>query len=57
MPYIFSTKVIKGQKRYCMRSKDTGKQYCYSSEKARMEGAKIHEMFKHMPRSKIRIAK
>ena len=40
-----------------MTSKDTGKTYCYDSASARAKGMKMHEIFKNMPRSKIRIAK
>ena len=57
MPYTLSTKTVKGKKKWCMKSKDTGKSYCYDSPAARAKGMKMHEMFKHMPRSKIRVAK
>lgn len=57
MPYRLSTKKEKGKKKYCMTNKNTGKTYCYDSAKARKKGMRMHEMFKHMPRSKIRIAK
>lgn len=40
-----------------MKNKNTGKTYCYKSATSRKKGMRIHEMFKHMPRSKIRIAK
>lgn len=53
MPYSFSRRGGK----YCMTSKTTKKTYCYKSSTARKKGMRIHEMFKHMPRSKIRIAK
>jgi len=53
MPYTFS----RSGSKYCMTSKDTGKRYCYASSAARKKGIKMHEMFKHMPKSKIRIAK
>ena len=57
MPYTLSTKTVKGKKKWCMTSKDTGKTYCYDSASARAKGMKMHEIFKNMPRSKIRIAK
>lgn len=57
MPYTNFTKKVGGKKKYCMKSKDTGKSYCYSSAAARAKGKRMHEMFKHMPKSKIRIAK
>jgi len=57
MPYRLSTKKVKGKKKFCMTNKNTGKSYCYTSAAARKKGMRIHEMFKHMPRSKIRIAK
>lgn len=56
MPYRLS-KLKKGKKKYAMTSLDTGKTYHYGTAAARKKGMKIHEMFKHMPRSKIRIAK
>jgi len=40
-----------------MTSKQTGKTYCYKSSAARKKGMRMHEIFKHMPKSKIRIAK
>ena len=57
MPYNLSTRTVKGKKKWCMTSKDTGKTYCYDSAAARAKGMRMHEMFKHTPRSKIRIAK
>jgi len=57
MPYTLSTKKVKGKKKWCMTSKDTGKTYCYGSASERAKGMKMHEMFKNMPKSKIRIAK
>jgi len=57
MPYTLSTRTVKGVKKWCMTSKDTGKTYCYKSPAARKKAMGIHEMFKHTPRSKIRIAK
>jgi len=56
MPYKLS-KLKKGKKKYVMKSKDTGKTYHYSTAAARKKAMRIHEMFKHMPKSKIRIAK
>ena len=47
MPYKLSTKTVKGKKKWCMTSKDTGKTYCYDSTAARAKGMKMHEMFKH----------
>ena len=57
MPYQLSTKTVKGKKKWCMTSKNTGKTYCYNSAAARAKGMRIHEMYKHTPRAKIRIAK
>jgi len=57
MPYTLSQRKKEGKTKYCMTSKDTGKTYCYNSEADRAKGMKMHEMFKNMPRSKIRIAK
>jgi len=57
MPYTLSTRKREGVTKYCMTSKDTGKTYCYNSAAARAKGMKMHEMFKHTPRSKIRVAK
>jgi len=56
MPYNNFTKLREGKKVFCMESLDTGKVYCYKSKQARSEGQRIHEMFKHTPKSKIRIA-
>ena len=53
MPY----KLSKSKKGFAMTSKDTGKTYHYKTAAARKKAMKIHEMFKHMPKSKIRIAK
>lgn len=47
MPYILSTKTVKGKKKFCMRSKESGKMYCYNSTQARADGMKLHEAFKH----------
>ena len=57
MPYTTKTKMRNGKKVYCMTSSDTGKTYCYKSMAAMKKGKKIHEMFKKMPKKKIRIAK
>ena len=57
MPYDLFTKKREGKEVYCMTSKNTGKTYCYKSKADRENGMRMHEMFKHMPRSKIRIAK
>jgi len=54
MPYTLTQRKIKGVTRYCMTSEDTGKTYCYESKKAREKGMRMHEMFKHIPKSKIR---
>lgn len=56
MPYTLSKRKTKKGYKYCMTNKTTGKTYCYSSPAARKKGMKMHEMFKHMPKSKIRIA-
>lgn len=45
MPYDLFTKVIKGQKKYCMRTKSTGKVYCYKSKSDRATGMKMHHAF------------
>ena len=57
MPYKTYTTTREGKKKFCMRNIKTGKSYCYNSSVARKKGMRIHEMFKHMPKSKIRIAK
>lgn len=57
MPYILSTKQVKGKKKFCAKSKTSGKTYCYSSAEARKKGMRMREMFSNMPKSKIRIAK
>ena len=56
MPYDNFQKMVKGVKKWCMRSRDTSKTYCYGSKAGRAKGMRIHEMFKNMPKSKIRIA-
>jgi hypothetical protein len=56
MPYTLSKRKTKEGTKYCMTSKNTGKTYCYRSPEARAKGMRMHEMFKHMPKSKIRIA-
>lgn len=56
MPYKKST-LKKGKKRYVLKSLASGKTYHYSTAAKRKKAMKIHEMFKHMPKSKIRIAK
>ncbi len=56
MPYKKFTKIEKGKKKFCMKSLDSGRTYCYSSAEARAKAMRIHEMFKHTPKSKIRIA-
>jgi len=53
MPY----KTFKDKKGYAMTSLETGKTYHYKTAAARKKAMKIHEMFKNMPKSKIRIAK
>lgn len=57
MPYTLTTQKRKGKNVFCMISKDTGKKYCYKSKAAREKGMRVHEMFKHMPKKKIRISK
>ena len=57
MPYKNFQKIVKGVKKFCMTSLESNRTYCYKSKQARSEGQRIHEMFKHMPKSKIRIAK
>lgn len=47
MPYLFSTRIVKNKKKFCMTSKDSGKTYCYDSEEKRKNGARLHEAFKH----------
>lgn len=47
MPYTNFTKKVKGKKKWCMTSKDSGKTYCYNSAKERTEGARMHEAYKH----------
>jgi len=43
MPYDL---LSKGGK-FCMRSKRTGKTYCYSTRQARARGMRLHEAFSH----------
>ena len=43
MPYDFWTTKIKGTTSYCMRSKVTGKKYCYKSKADRDKAVRIHE--------------
>lgn len=43
MPYD----LFKRGKKFCMRSRDTGKSYCYDSAAARAKGMRMHEAFKH----------
>ena len=38
MPYQNFSKTVKGKRKYCMRNKRTGKEYCYDSAKEREEG-------------------
>lgn len=47
MPYLLSTRVKEGKRKYCMTSKDSGKTYCYDSPEARKKGMRMHEAFKH----------
>jgi len=47
MPYQDFSKTVKGKRKYCMRNKKTGKEYCYDSAKEREEGKRIHEAFVH----------
>ena len=56
MPYNLFKAKKEGKVKFCMKSKDTGKTYCYPSAADRKKGARMHEMFKNMPKSKIRIA-
>jgi len=46
MPYDLFTKKVKGKKKYCMTSKDSGKTYCSNSAAARKKMMKLHEAFK-----------
>ncbi len=57
MPYDNFTRKKGGKTFYCMKNKNTGKTYCYKSKSDRERGVRVHEMFKHMPKSKIKIAK
>ena len=43
MPY----KLGKKKGKYCMTNTETGKTYCYDSEKKRKEGMRMHEAFAH----------
>jgi len=47
MPYQNFSEIVKGKRKYCMRNKRTGKEYCYDSAKEREEGKRIHEAFVH----------
>ena len=47
MPYVLFTKQEKGEMKYCMRNKRTGKSYCFDSPEARKRGMRLHEAFKH----------
>lgn len=47
MPYEKFTRVIKGAKKWCMKSLDSGKTYCYKSKADRDKGMQMHEAFKH----------
>ena len=46
MPYTLSTRSVKGKKKFCMTSKETGKTYCYDSPEARKKAMKMHHAFK-----------
>ncbi len=54
MPYIRFTKIVNGKKKYCLKNKETGKVYCSDTPEKREKVARLHEMFKHIPRSKVR---
>lgn len=43
MPYLYFRKDGK----YCMKSKKTGKTYCYPTLAARRKGEKMHHAFAH----------
>lgn len=47
MPYILSSKVKEGKRKFCMQNKDTGKTYCYGSAEERKKGMQMHEAFSH----------
>ena len=57
MPYNLSIQQRNNKVVYCMTSKSSGKTYCYSSPAERSKGRQMHEMFKNIPKSKIRIVK
>ena len=46
MPYRLS-KLKKGEKKYVMTNKETGKSYHYGTAAAREKGMRMHEAFKH----------
>jgi hypothetical protein len=48
MPYTLFQKEEKGEKKYCMKSKETGKTYCFDSPEKRKKGMRMHEVFKHI---------
>ena len=45
MPYRKFTRVVKGQKKYCMENIKTNKTYCYKSKADRSKGMQMHEAF------------
>jgi hypothetical protein len=50
MPYERFTRKVEGKDKYCIKSLDSKKTYCYRSKADREKGAKMHEIFKHMPK-------
>ena len=52
MPWKLSTRTIKGKKKYCMTTIETGKTYCYDSPTARKMGMKMHMRYAHEKKKK-----
>lgn len=47
MPYEKFNKQVMGNKKYCIKNLDTGKETCFSSKKKRKTGIRIREAFAH----------
>lgn len=45
MPYNLSETTRNGKKMFCMKSRKTGKRYCYKSKAARSKAMDLHKRY------------
>jgi len=47
MPYTYITKKLGKKKKYCMKSKESGKTYCSDTLEKRKRVQRLHEYYKN----------